>query len=199
MKKSTFTIILIVLLAVITSCSSVKPYTTANEQEIVKDGVNKVNRPEWIFQDLSNNKTHYVVGYGKLSSLQNSIKRAQTEAKNLIAEWVSTSVDEVITTYTNDSGNSDNSYALDAFEVVSKQRAQAVLSGVEQVDLWEDADGGVWVLMSIPVENVKSQMYGAWEEATSSATTSMTNKEAAKEANDKMAEAINSYFNNAAN
>ena len=188
-----------VLIIVITSCSSVKPYVTANEQNIVNEGVNKVDRPEWVFQDLSNNKTHYVVGYGKLSTLQNSIKRAQTEAKNLIAEWVSTSVDEVITTYTNDSGNSDNSYALDAFEVVSKQRAQAILSGVEQVDLWEDADGGVWVLMSIPVENVKSQMYGAWEEATSSATNSLTNKEAAKEANDKMAEAINAYFNSSSN
>lgn len=184
---------------VIISCSSVKPYVTANEQNIVNEGVNKVDRPEWVFQDLSNNKTHYVVGYGKLSTLQNSIKRAQTEAKNLIAEWVSTSVDEVITTFTNDSGNSDNSYALDAFEVVSKQRAQAILSGVEQVDLWEDADGGVWVLMSIPVENVKSQMYGAWEEATSSATNSLTNKEAAKEANDKMKEAINANFNSSSN
>ena len=195
MKKLTFATILIVLLTVITSCSSVKPYVTANEQNIVNKGVNKVDRPEWVFQDLSNNKTHYVVGYGKMSSLQNSIKRAQTEAKNLIAEWVSTSVDEVITTYTNDSGNAENGYALDAFEVVSKQRAQAILSGVEQVDLWEDADGGVWILMSIPVENVKSQMFGAWEEATASATNSLTNKEAAKEANDKMAEAINAYFN----
>ena len=195
MKKLTFATILIVLLTVITSCSSVKPYATANEQNIVNKGVNKVDRPEWVFQDLSNNKTHYVVGYGKMSSLQNSIKRAQTEAKNLIAEWVSTSVDEVITTYTNDSGNAENGYALDAFEVVSKQRAQAILSGVEQVDLWEDADGGVWILMSIPVENVKSQMFGAWEEATASATNSLTNKEAAKEANDKMAEAINAYFN----
>ena len=195
MKKITIAIILIVLLLTITSCSSVKPYETANKQNLVLEGANKVDRPEWVFKDLSNNKTHYVVGYGKMSSLQNSIKRAQTEAKNLIAEWVSTSVDEVITTYTNDSGNAENGYALDAFEVVSKQRAQAILSGVEQVDLWEDADGGVWILMSIPVENVKSQMFGAWEEATASATNSLTNKEAAKEANDKMAEAINAYFN----
>lgn len=180
----------------ITSCNSVKPYESANKQNLVLEGTNKVSRPEWVFKDLSNNKTHYVVGYGKMSNLQNSIKRAQAEAKNLLAEWVSTSVDEVITTYTNDSGNTDNNYALDAFEVVSKQRAQAILSGIEQVDMWEDSDGGVWILMSIPVENVKSQMYSAWEEASSSASDAKTNKEVAKEANDKMAEAINNYFNN---
>lgn len=198
MKSITLYLSFFCLLLLVFSCSTVRQNETAIEQNPIIEGKNNVDRPDWIYKDFSNDQIHYVAGYGKMSNLQNSIKRAQAEAKNLIAEWISTAVDEIIITYINDAGTDTNKQAMDAFEVVSRQRAQAILSGIEQVDMWEDKDGGIWVLLSIPVENVKSQMYRAWEEASSSVE-DFNKSDAAKEANKMMENAINVYFNVSSN
>ena len=58
--------------------------------------------------------------------------------------------------------------------------------------MYEEPDGGIWVLMSIPVENVESQMYGYVEEAIES--TPFERNEAAEEANNMMNDAIAKYF-----
>ena len=45
----------------------------------------------------------------------------------------------------------------------STERALAILTGIKEVDYWEDIDGGVWVLRRIPVANVKEQINAAIE------------------------------------
>lgn len=164
----------------------------ASSEEAV--AVNDSGMPEWTYMDMSTQDVHYAVGYANMSNRANSIKRAQAEARNIIAEWVSTAVDEIITTYTNDAGSEGNRQAMDAFETLSKQRAQAVLSGSKQEDMFIDEEGGVYILMSIPVENVASQMYGAAQDAVEQ--TKFEKNAAAQEANNMMNAAIEKYFSN---
>lgn len=148
--------------------------------------------PEWTYVDQSTQDVHFVVAYAKMSDQPSSIKRAQAEARNLLAEWVNTAVDEIIVTYTNDAGSGTNRQAIDAFETLSRQRAQAILSGASQENMYIDDEGGVWILMSIPVENVASQMYNAASEAV--VETAFERNEAAEEANALMNAAIEKYF-----
>ena len=182
MKKALLVISMIALL-VFASCSSTETTEVAADPNAM---------PEWVYTDMSTQDVHYAVGYGKMSNQMNSIKRAQAEARTLLAEWVNIAVDEIITTYTNDAGSGENRQAVDAFETIAKQRAQAVLSGSTQEAFWVDADGGVYVLMGIPVENVKDQMYGAVTESASQA--GFEKNEAAAEANAMMNAAIDRFF-----
>lgn len=182
MKKALLVISMIALL-VFASCSSTETTEVAADPNAM---------PEWVYTDMSTQDVHYAVGYGKMSNQMNSIKRAQSEARNAIAEWVNISVEEIITTYTNDAGSDANRQAMDAFETLSKQTATAVLSGAKQENMWIDEEGGVYILMSIPVENVASQFYGAAEEAI--AETPFVKNEAAAEANSMMNDAIAKYF-----
>ena len=106
--------------------------------------------------------------------------------RSKIAEWVSTSVKEVVVTYLNDAGSGDNRQALDAMEVVSQQIAEAALSGVTTEELWVDVDGGVWVLCSIPIANVERN----FEPAAEAVVEAFTESEAAAAANAKMKDAF---------
>lgn len=171
---------------------SVDSITTTNKVVVVL-GKNGVPRPDWVVMDTSTQDVRYAAGYGKMSNLQNSLKKAQAEARNVIAEYVATAVDEIITNYTNDAGESANRQAMDAFETLSKQRAQAVLSGAKQEAFWEDNEGGVWILMSIPMENIASQMYGA-AGASTTENAAFKKNDAAVEANNMMNAAIAKYF-----
>ncbi len=89
------------------------------------------------YKMISSHVMHYESGYGKMSDRQISIKRATVEAKNKIAEWVSTQVKEVIVTYVNDAGSGSDRQALDAMEAISLQVAEATLSGVTTEEMWK--------------------------------------------------------------
>lgn len=186
--KKTIIALALVLLTVLAGCSStaeVAPVEDAN------------GLPQWVYQDMSTQDVHYAVGYAKMSNQQTSMQRAQAEARNLIAQWVNTSVEQIITTYTNDAGTDANRQAMDAFESLSIQNASAILSGTKQENMYIDEDGGVYIQMSIPVANVESQMYGFVEEAV--AQTPFEKNEAAEEANAMMNDAIAKYFGTASN
>ena len=51
--------------------------------------------------------------------------------------------------------------SCDTFVIKSKEAGTALLTGVVEEDFWEDAEGGVWVLVSLPVANVKAQINAA--------------------------------------
>ena len=197
MKK--FAIIAIAALVVLAGCASTEPTISGENKTVASPvgqvlGLNGVPMPDWVYADQSTQDVHFAVGYAKMSNQMNSMKRAQAEARNVIAEWVMTAVDEIITTYTNDAGSNMNRQAMDAFETVAKQRAQALLSGSMQEDMWIDAEGGVYVLVGIPVENVADQMYGAVSDAIAQTQTAFVKNEAAEEANAMMDAAISKYF-----
>jgi hypothetical protein len=189
MKKLFIITIAIVTMFTFVSCASTKIAEEVKRPVVLgKDGI---PRPDWVINDISTQDVHYAVGYGKLSNFTNSQKRALVEGRNLIAEWVSTAVDEVIVNYTNDAGENANRQAMDAFEAISKQQASAWLSGSKQESIWEDAEGGVYVLVSIPVANVQSQMIQLAEGVNKQA---FEKNEAAEVANEMMDDAIAKYF-----
>lgn len=117
-------------------------------------GLEGVPQPAWVNKIPKSAEMYFAVGYGKMSNKPNSIMRAEADAKDQIARWVTTSVKTALTNYTSDSGSGDNRQVLEFMENISKQVADQSLSGVERDEVWVDPEGGVYVLASFPKANV---------------------------------------------
>lgn len=184
MKQRVGFFVLLAILA-LTSCTTVRiaePIEPAQATRPVVLGLDGIPQPEWVYKTVSAQDSHYESGYGKMSDRQNSIKRATVEAKNKMAEWISTQVKEVIVTYVNDAGSGADRQALDAMESISLQVAEATLSGVTTEEMWIDAEGGVWVLCSIPLSNIQKN----FEPAAAAVAEAFTESDATETANTKM-------------
>jgi len=178
---------LIVLLAIMalngcTTSRIAEPIEPGQPTRSVVLGLDGIPQPEWVYKTVSSQDQHYESGYGKMSDRQNSIKRATIEAKNKIAEWISTRVKEVIVTYVNDAGSETDRQALDAMEAISLQVAEATLSGVATEEMWIDTEGGVWVLCSIPLSNIQTN----FEPAAVAVAEAFTDCDASEAASTKM-------------
>ncbi len=186
MKKMLVVLVAVLLVLSLTGCASVQKDAPPPEPEkTVVLGADGIPQPDWVTKTVSSQDMHYESGYGKMSNKQNSIKRATVEAKNKIAEWVSTTVKEVIVTYVSDAGSGDDRQTLDAMESISEQVAEATLSGVSTEETWVDAEGGVWVLCSIPIANVEKN----FEPAADAVAEAFAESGAAAAANAKMKDA----------
>lgn len=192
MKKILLIALSLMMVFALVSCASTKKEAKAENEELVLYQNSFNDMPKWAVEAYSDDTTFYGWGYAKMSNRQNSIKKAQSDARTNITERVFIAVDEIVTNYVNDAGEDSDRQALDAFETLSRQRASAVLSDSAQKDMYIDQEGGVYILMGIPAENVKSQMYGAAEEASKK----FVKNEAAAEANRMMNDAIAKYFGN---
>ncbi|MGB4407024.1 MAG: hypothetical protein WBI82_09220 [Sphaerochaeta sp.] len=187
MKKVLIVLVAALLVLGLTGCASTKQVAPAPvlEEKVVL-GSDGIPQPDWVYKTVTSQDMHYESGYGMMSNKQNSIKRATVEAKNKIAAWVSTSVKEVVVTYVNDAGSGDNRQALDAMETISQQVAEATLSGVSTEEMWVDAEGGVWVLCSIPLANIEQ----SFEPAAEAVAEAFVESDAAAAANAKMKDAF---------
>lgn len=182
-KWISFLVILVIFaLSGCATSRAVEPIEPVQPARPVVLGMGGIPQPDWVYKTVSAQDRHYESGYGKMSNQQTSIKRATVEAKNKMAEWVSTQVKEVIVTYVNDAGSGDNRQALDAMESISLQVAEATLSGVTTEEMWVEADGGVWVLCSIPLANVENN----FEPAAAAVAEAFAENESAEAANAKM-------------
>ncbi|HAF85919.1 MAG TPA: hypothetical protein DCG32_06045 [Sphaerochaeta sp.] len=187
MKKVLIVLVAALVVLGLTGCASTKQVAPAPAPvEKVVLGSDGIPQPDWVYKTVSSQDMHYESGYGMMSNKQNSIKRATVEAKNKIAAWVSTSVKEVVVTYVNDAGSGDNRQALDAMETISQQVAEATLSGVTTEEMWVDAEGGVWVLCSIPLANIEQ----SFEPAAEAVAEAFVESDAAAAANAKMKDAF---------
>ena len=110
--------------------------------------------PKWTTDPPSNWRTFYASGYGKLSNPQNARLRAEALAMDSIARWASTTVQGALTNYFQDSGQSGNQ-VLEMMESISRQVVNVSLRGAAVEEHWTAPDGGVWVLVSFPVKNLK--------------------------------------------
>ena len=118
-------------------------------------GIEGEKRPDWVKQmGKFDKETHYEVGYGKMSNFATSMKKAEADARNKIAFWIQTDVNTVLKTYTQDSGIGEDRELIEFMEEVSKQTAKFSLSGARTEDSWQDAEGGVYVLMGFPIDSV---------------------------------------------
>ncbi|MGE4584404.1 MAG: hypothetical protein AB7C91_07140 [Sphaerochaeta sp.] len=187
MKKVVGLLVLATMALVLTGCATARTEVTAPAPVVpLIIGAEGVPQPLWVSKTISTQDVHYETGYGKMSDKQNSIKRATVEAKNKIAAWISTSVKEVVVTYVNDAGSGEDRQALDAMEVISQQVAEATLSGVTTEETWVDAEGGVWVLCSIPMANIEKN----FEPAAEAVAEAFVESDAAAAANAKMKDAF---------
>lgn len=115
---------------------------------------NSDGSPKWTTDPPSHWRTYYSVGYGKLSNVQNSRMRAESMALDGIARWASTTVQGALTNYFQDSGASGEQ-SLEMMESISRQIVNISLRGAQVEEHWTAPDGGVWVLVSFPVKNLK--------------------------------------------
>ena len=137
MKKVLIAFVLLGMVFAFVGCAS-----TAKVAELAAPvvplvlGADGVPQPDWIYKTVSTKDRHFESGYGKMSDKPNSIKRA---------------------TGIIDIGNGDDRQAMDAMESISEQVAEATLSGVSTEEMWIDAEGGVWILCSIPLANIEQR------------------------------------------
>lgn len=182
--NKTIVVILTVFLAVfmLASCASTAPSSVTDA---------KPSDDWWDNPPANTADAHYEVGYAKGSTLQTSREWAKANANTALAQYVSNTIDAIVTTYVNDAGEvsqqGNNMQALQAFESVSKQRAQATLTGVTYKFQSMD-DGGVYVLATLPIGSLA-------EEFKEKVVETFTKNAASQEANDMMNAAIDKYFN----
>lgn len=156
MKKITKLILAVLVLVVLTSCMT--NHKVALSQNKAVEGKNGIKRPEWVIHDMSTKKVHYASGFGEGFTFEVAKEKARLNADAELALWVSKTVDAVRERYIEENtANADTTY-IDQFVISTKEAGTAVLTGVVEEDFWEDLDGGVWVLVSLPVANVRSQI-----------------------------------------
>lgn len=138
MKRSSIIGLCLVALILVSSCATTNP-----------DG-----SPKWTTDPPSNWRTYYASGYGKLSNVQNSRMRAEALAMDTVARWASTTVQGALTNYFQDSGTSGEQ-SIEMMENISRQIVNISLRGARVEEQYVDPQGGVWVLISFPVKNLK--------------------------------------------
>ena len=180
MKKYYVLFISIIAILMMVSCTSTKGSEVSSLSE------NWWDNPPADTADI-----HFEIGYASGSSLQISRDWAKANANTALAQYVSNAIDAIVTTYVSDAGevskDGNNMQALQAFESVSKQRAQATLTGVTY-KYQSMPDGGVYVLASLPIGPLA-------EELKATVTESFVKNQASEEANKMMNAAIDKYFN----
>lgn len=200
MKKLTLLTVCIVLALVLVGCASTKaPVKEANETTVAQNtkelGKNGIQMPDWVGTDSLTSDKYYASASANFSKQENSIKAARTQAKAYLAEYVSSLITEFTKYYSNESGIDGNTEAITGFENAIKDKAEAMLTGVLQEDMWEAEDGTVWVLMSMPLENVEQNLQKALDEAAKASNTYVEN-ESAEKAREYMASAMTELSNN---
>ena len=192
MKKVAVLLLCIMALGLVVSCATKNHEVALSQNKAVK-GKNGVPRPDWVIYDQSNAINHYVSGYGTGTTFEVARQKAQLNADAELAIWVSDSVKAVRERYISENVIGENTVFLDKFESTATEMGVAVLSGVREVDYWEDIDGGIWVLRSIPVSNVRSQINTAISTTCADETLFASTAEA-KAVMEKLEKALDEYF-----
>ncbi len=159
-KLFAFLLLVICIATVAVSCKSTNHEVALSQNKGVV-GKNGIARPDWVIYDQSNEEMHYASGYGTGVTFDIAKQKAQLNADADIALWISNAVQTVRERYVEDNVVNDTEKYIDKFVSKATQNGQALLSGVTEIDFWEDKDGGVWVLRCIPVANIKAQIESA--------------------------------------
>ncbi len=169
MKKIAVALVCALALICVVSCASNHKIALSQNKGVV--GKNGIERPDWVIYDMSNDETHYVSAYGEGKTFEVAKAKAKLNADADLALWVSNKVEAIRERFISEDINNTSNDFIDTFVLQNKEAGTAVLSGIVEEDFWEDGEGGVWVLLSIPVANVKAQIDSAI--ATTAADTSV--------------------------
>jgi len=141
-------------LSVFMSCSSAPEEKEEKEAVSTVIGKDGIPMPSWVTKNPKSADTFYTVGFAKMSNRNISKTAAGQDARDQIARWVGTSVKNALVSYTSEGGEGENTQTLTHFENISKQVAEQTLVGVEEDEIWVDAEGGVYMLCSFPKANI---------------------------------------------
>ncbi len=185
MKKIIIALLAMFALFALVSCSTTKsiikePNETITAQNANDSGKNGVSKPDWVGASYETSDKFYTSASAKFSKQSNSIKAARMQAKQFLTEYISDLNKVVAGYYANESGINGNTEVIEGFEDKLRTEAEAVLSGVMQEDMWEAEDGTIWVLMSMPLDNVEQNIQRALEEASKESNTYVENESAEK-------------------
>ncbi len=145
MKRLVFTVLVILSVLLVFSCSSEKV-----------SGV-----PDFVLNPPVADDVIYGVGYGNQSKLSLSKTVAETNARADIARQIETTIQASVTDYAQEAGVDDNTQVISFVESVTREITDTKLSGAKPVKFEQDDDGGIWVLMQLD----KSELKAAAEEA----------------------------------
>ncbi len=185
MKKINLIAICIVLVLALVGCASTKaPVKEANEtieaQNTKVLGKNGVPRPDWVKTEIKTPDKIYASASSNFTNQSNAIKAARIQAKAFLSEKVQSLISQFTKYYANEAGVNGNNEAMVSLENAIKDKTDAMLIGIMQEDMWEAEDGTIWVLMSMPVENVERNLEKALEEASKASNTYVENECATK-------------------
>lgn len=116
---------------------------TAMQLQTEVFGKNNIPRPNWVVKVPADGDYHYEKGYGKAGDFNTSLKLATNEALYSLGSWAGT---YVYTDYTEEGNEAEVSMNLNSSSHVY---------GRDVVEYWEDSEGGVWVLVGVPVNGDK--------------------------------------------
>ena len=180
--------ILYCLIILIIACANVFASYLKQGGETVY-GKNGIPMPEWASRMyLEDDDYHYVVGSYKMPSKQASISRAQAWCTAEVARQIGVVAKVLVENYMSVAGNAGTMEyeQLEVFVDASVQKSKSMVKGLKRFDMWEAMDGEVYVLMGMPMENLKNAM----EEVLSGEV------KAAKKKNSKEAlKALNAFQN----
>ncbi|HZJ87973.1 MAG TPA: hypothetical protein VFC80_02340 [Sphaerochaeta sp.] len=176
MKKMKALVLVVSIVALLVSCGTTKAVGGSQADDW------------WNNPPADTAEYHYEVGMAKGTTQQVSRDWAKANANSALAQYVNNAIDTIVVSYVNDAGElaTQNTQAVAAFESLSKQRAQATLTGVTYKYQTEE-DGTVFVLAQLPINAVAEELKETLQE-------SFRKNEAAAEANAMMNAAIEKYF-----
>jgi uncharacterized repeat protein (TIGR02543 family) len=105
-------------------------------------GKDNIPRPSWVVKVPSDDDFHYEKGYGISGNFYDSMKLAVKEAVAALGTWTGTYIA---------SEYQEVDFKQELFSI--DHSSEAFVYEREIVEYWEDANGGVWVLIRIPVRS----------------------------------------------
>lgn len=191
MRKIASVVFGILVLVMVASCATNHEVALSQNKNIV--GKNGIKRPDWVLQDQSNMINHYAAGYGVGKTFETSMMKAKLNADAALALWVSNSVEAVRDRYIEETNDNGKETYIDKFVSSANEAGKAVLSGITEIDFWEDLEGGIWVLHMIPVANIKAQIESAIDTVCADKTL-FSDEAKSKEVFEKLNKALDAYF-----
>ncbi len=120
--------------------------------------------PDWVLNPPVVSDGYYGVGYAKQSTLPLSLKLAETRARADIANQIKVTIQEVVSSYSQESGVGNETQLLEFVEVATRQVTDQAVSGAVIINRHPMNDGGVWVLGRYDTNSMKNLVAQAIED-----------------------------------
>ncbi len=120
--------------------------------------------PDWVLNPPLVSDGYYGVGYAKQSTLPLSIKLAETRARADIANQIRVTIQEVVSSYAQESGVGSETQLLEFVEVATRQVTDQAVSGAVIVNRHVMNDGGVWVMGKYDTNSMRNLVAQAVED-----------------------------------